>query len=608
MDGGADGAIIFRWGVTHDDYDFVNLPIIEAEYSTFNNLDYLISCSESLVILDHDFTFNKTYDADYLHGIGIHRNDLVIDGNGHIIDADNLARMFNVSGKNITFKNINFINGYSAGDGGIIYCNGNNLTVINCTFTNGNAVVEGGALFAKSDNAKIIASKFFNNSTVYNAAIYMNGINSTVIGSYFEHNVANVSAGAIGWARKDNGVVMDSIFVNNSALNEGGGAIFWNQGLNGKILNCTFENNYAIFNGSALFLNSDDTLVSDSIFINNNVSDLGGAIFIKRQTAYIKNSKFINNSADVGGAIGAFYNVDIDNCTFVGNIARQQNDDVAIFVRISNVVVKNVTYGDTVNIVVNVTRQNGNVSIIINDKIYSASVFNGTAVITIPDLDAGTYRGTVAYYGDVNCTTPKKDIRVVVIPQTPTITAKTASFVINYDGKYSMVLRDKKGNVLAGQKIKFLLGSKYIGSANTDKKGIATIKLTSKNLKTAKAGNRALVMELVSKNYKKIDKSVNIKINKEKTKITAKKATFKLANKVKKYTILLKNSKNKAIKKASVTLKVKCKIYKAKTNSKGKATFKISKLTKKGKFTAIIKYVGSKYYNARTVKANLVVR
>lgn len=410
LDGGADGAIIFRWGVTHDDYDFVNLPIIEAEYSTFNNLDYLISCSESLVILDHDFTFNKTYDADYLHGIGIHRNDLVIDGNGHIIDADNLARMFNVSGKNITFKNINFINGYSAGDGGIIYCNGNNLTVINCTFTNGNAVVEGGALFAKSDNAKIIASKFFNNCTVYNAAIYMNGINSTVIGSYFEHNVANVSAGAIGWARKDNGVVMDSIFVNNSALNEGGGAIFWNQGLNGKILNCTFENNYAIFNGSALFLNSDDTLVSDSIFINNNVSDLGGAIFIKRQTAYIKNSKFINNSADVGGAIGAFYNVDIDNCTFVGNIARQQNDDVAIFVRISNVVVKNVTYGDTVNIVVNVTRQNGNVSIIINDKIYSASVFNGTAVITIPDLDAGTYRGTVAYYGDVNCTTPKKDI------------------------------------------------------------------------------------------------------------------------------------------------------------------------------------------------------
>ena len=431
MDGGADGAVIFRWGVTHDDYDFVNLLIIEEEYTTFNNLDYIISCSESLAILDRDFIFNETYDAGYVDGIGIHRDDLVIDGNGHSIDANNRARMFDVSGDNITFKNINFINGHSR-NGGMIYCNANNLTIINCTFTNGNAVVEGGALFAKSGNAKIIASKFFNNTAVYNAAVYMNGINSTVTGSYFEHNVANISAGAIGWAKKDNGVIMDSIFVDNSALDEGGGAIFWNQGLNGKILNCTFENNYAIFNGSAIFLNSDDTLVSDCVFANNNVSDLGGAIFIKRQTDYIKNSRFISNSADVGGAIGAFYNVDIDNCTFADNMARQQKDDVAIYVRISDVAVKNVTYGDAVNIVVNVTRQNGNVSVTINDEIYSAAVFNGTATIVIPDLDAGNYSDAVTYYGDVNCTTPKRDVGIVVIPQTPAITAKSAGFVINY--------------------------------------------------------------------------------------------------------------------------------------------------------------------------------
>jgi hypothetical protein len=482
------------------------------------------------------------------------------------------------------------------------------LTIINCTFTNGNAVVEGGALFAKSGNAKIMASKFFNNTAVYNAAVYMNGINSTVTGSYFEHNVANISAGAIGWAKKDNGVITDSIFVDNSALDEGGGAIFWNQGLNGKILNCTFENNYAIFNGSAIFLNSDDALVSDCIFANNNVSDLGGAIFIKRQTGYIKNSRFISNSADVGGAIGAFYNVDIDNCTFSDNMARQQKDDVAIYVRITGVEAKNVTYGDTVNIVVNVTRKSGNVSVTVNDEICSAAIFNGTATVNIPDLDAGNYTATVTYLGDANCTNPERDVEIVVIPQTPAITAKSAGFVINYGGKYSMVLRDKNGNGLAGQKIRFTLAGRYIGSANTDKKGIATIKLTSKNLKTAKAGNRALVMKLVSKNYKAIDKSVNIKISKEKTKITAKKATFRMAKKVKKYTVLLKNSKNKAIKKAVVTLKVKGKIYKAKTSSKGKATFKITRLAKKGKFTAIIKYAGSKYYNARTVKVKITVR
>jgi hypothetical protein len=113
---------------------------------------------------------------------------------------------------------------------------------------------------------------------------------------------------------------------------------------------------------------------------------------------------------------------------------------------------------------------------------------------------------------------------------------------------------------------------------------------------------------LVSKNYKEIDKRVNIKISKEKTGITAKKATFKITKKVKRYSVLLKNSKNKAIKKAKVTLKVKGKIYNAKTNFKGKATFKITKLTKKGKFTAVVKYAGSKYYNAKTVKAKITVK
>lgn len=45
--------------------------------------------------------------------------------------------------------------------------------------------------------------------------------------------------------------------------------------------------------------------------------------------------------------------------------------------------------------------------------------------------------------------------------------------------------------------------------------------------------------------------------------------------------MILKNSKGKAIKKMRVTLKIKGKTFSAKTNSKGKATFKIKKLTKK---------------------------
>jgi len=79
------------------------------------------------------------------------------------------------------------------------------------------------------------------------------------------------------------------------------------------------------------------------------------------------------------------------------------------------------------------------------------------------------------------------------------------------------------------------------------------------------------------------------------SKITAKKATFKKSKKVKKYTITLKSGKS-PIKKVKVFLKVKGKTYKATTNRKGKATFKITKLTKKGTFKAKITFKGNSLY------------
>ena len=62
------------------------------------------------------------------------------------------------------------------------------------------------------------------------------------------------------------------------------------------------------------------------------------------------------------------------------------------------------------------------------------------------------------------------------------------------------------------------------------------------------------------------------------------------------------------MKNVKLTLKVNKKIYKAKTNKKGKATFKITKLTKKGKFTAVVKFAGNKYYYAKTVKPKITVK
>ncbi len=99
--------------------------------------------------------------------------------------------------------------------------------------------------------------------------------------------------------------------------------------------------------------------------------------------------------------------------------------------------------------------------------------------------------------------------------------------------------------------------------------------------------------------------TVKITIKKEKAKIKAKSKRFKSYLKVKKYTINLKNSKGKAIKKVKVTLKVKGKKYNARTNSRGKAIFKITKLTKRGTYKATITFKGNKYYLKAVKKSKI---
>ena len=159
------------------------------------------------------------------------------------------------------------------------------------------------------------------------------------------------------------------------------------------------------------------------------------------------------------------------------------------------------------------------------------------------------------------------------------------------------------------------------GKAIANKKVTVKVGTISKTLKTNAKGQVSLnVATLVPKTYTATVKfagddgylassvSPKVVVSKAKPKITAKAKTFKVKTKTKKYTVTLKNNKGKVMKKVKLTLKVGKKTYKATTNSKGKATFKITKLTKKGKYTATIKFAGSKYYKALSKKAKITVK
>ena len=230
-------------------------------------------------------------------------------------------------------------------------------------------------------------------------------------------------------------------------------------------------------------------------------------------------------------------------------------------------------------------------------------------VIAISGLNAGTHTLIVKTIPDENHTAVNKTVTITVRKLNTEITAANKVYVINYGGKYSVTVKDVKGNVLAGKKVTFILNGKNIGAATTNANGVATVKLTAKILKAAKAGKRNLIVKFAGdSNYDASSKTVKITVNKEKTKIAAKKKTFKKAKKIKKYTITLKSGKT-AIKKVQVTLKIKGKkIIKAKTNKKGKATFKIKKLTKKGTYKATIKFKGNKYYKAVTKKVKIKIK
>lgn len=104
----------------------------------FKYLDDLIHDEKKEVVLEHDIVLDKGEESEYEDGISLNIDDLVIDGNGHTIDALGKTRIFNCSGKNITIKNMTLKNGYGV-DGGAILNRWGMMEVINCCFENNTA-------------------------------------------------------------------------------------------------------------------------------------------------------------------------------------------------------------------------------------------------------------------------------------------------------------------------------------------------------------------------------------------------------------------------------------------------------------------------------------
>ena len=237
---------------------------------------------------------------------------------------------------------------------------------------------------------------------------------------------------------------------------------------------------------------------------------------------------------------------------------------------------------------------NKEISISFNNGVINVTTdANGVAEFSFDLNKKGAYPVSIAFLGDKEHKGAFATATITIDPIKTSLTASAKTYLATAKTKsFSATLKDANGNVLANKKVTFTVNGKTY-TATTNAKGVATVKLALKAAKTYTVSIKFAGDSV----YAASTKSVKVKLNKEKTKITAPKKTFKRTAKTKKVVITLKNSKGKAIAKKKVTLIVNKKKYTVKTNKKGKATFKV-KLTKRGTFKYTAKFAGDTQYKA----------
>ena len=279
--------IVFGGNENYNKSNINKAFVIDGLYSFSALNNQISSASGNIILLEHNFAYDGGTDCDLKSGIVIDRDNLFIDGQGHVIDGAGLASIFRINGENVTLHNMTLLHGNSS-----IYWVGLNGTI---SFSNFEAHTGSNysAVYWNGLYGKILSSRFINNYVDRNATIYWeNGF----------------------------GLVDNCTFIGNH-----GGAIFWH-GDNGTVNNSRFANNSAVEYAGAIFLQGKNARISNSNFTGN-IGQLGGAIYCSIESGEnnILNSIFNKNVAETYNNIYDCYgNLELTGCTFEATVAFDQ--------------------------------------------------------------------------------------------------------------------------------------------------------------------------------------------------------------------------------------------------------------------------------------------
>ena len=613
---GNGGAITFK-GVSENSFfecDFIN--------NTAGEYGGAVNYRES----PKNITFNTNFinnTAKYGGGINFFEifDEVIINGefNGNKANEQGGG----IASKGGKIENITFTNN-SANYGGAIYLNGSG-NIENCIFNDNTVEDDGGAVYLE------------------------NSTNTVIDNCIFENNSATENGGAIRWENQKDGMVSNCNFTGNSAKN--GGAIY-----ESNATGCTFSNNTAEETGGAVY----GGIISDCTFELNFAGNAGTENYDENittatdctsviiriiasdfETSYGFNEELPLTLKDEDGKNYDGFEVTIDLYkdeelidTYEGLSGEGWLVDFDIGVYKATLSVKN-TNIKPVNITLTVNQVK---TVIDAPKITTDYLTNKYLVVTLKDsrgkglsgfqvlidfngvknyttdsngqvkistkgLNSKTYPVKISYAGDNTHMDANASTNVIINKVTSKISANAVTTTYNINKNLVLTLKDGKGNALSGVKVTVKIGNNA-KTYKTDKKGQVKVNVATFVPKTY----TAIISFAGNANYKASSKSVKVVVKKAKAKLTAKKKTFKRKVKIKKYSVTLKTNKGKVMKKVVLTLKVKGKTIKAKTNNKGKAIFKIKNLKKKGTFTAVIKFQGNKYYKKLSKKVKIRVK
>lgn len=286
-----------------------------------------------------NLTYNYKYnDGNPKTGINITKN-LIINGNGAVIDGASASSLFNISeGVTVTLKNLTitkaaYKEGWSA-DVFVAYpaiTSKGTLNIEDCTFTEIKPAndwmqhvqnANGSVIYSTAD-VNIVNSTFTDNCVATSSIIYTTGCVS-LKGSYFKGNEAygDDFTGGVIYTGGGIDLIENCIFESNGKDGKGSGGVIYiaNPDSVTSIKNSTFDFNYAQ-NGGVIYTNGKIDAIEDSKFWGD-LASYGGAIYAKSVNT-IDNSTFDNCGHYSDSSKGAIYLTESDdliitNTTFTG--------------------------------------------------------------------------------------------------------------------------------------------------------------------------------------------------------------------------------------------------------------------------------------------------